>query len=68
MPAGRLRAIIVKLELQGTNDTAIVAVTELRKALVDYRKSNRNFGIGILIGIFILLAGVGGLVYWIFSK
>ena len=62
--AGRLRAIIIKLELIGNDVAAAKAAAELRQALEDYRRSDRIMGYWVL-GFF--FAGLAGLGYWLWG-
>lgn len=62
--AGRMRAIIIKLELLGNDAHAAKAAAELRKALEDYRRSDRIMGYWVLGIFFASLAGLG---YWIWG-
>ncbi len=59
--AGRLRAIIVKLELIGTDATASKAALELKKALDDYRRSDKIMTYWVVGFLFALVAGAA---YW----
>ena len=62
--AGRLRAIIIKLELLASEPAAKKAAAELRQALEDYRRSDRLMGYWVL-GL--LFAAVAGVAYWIWG-
>ena len=61
--AGRLRAIIIKLELLTNDSSAQKAAGELRQALEDYRRSDRIMGYWVIGIIFAVLAGVGYLMW-----
>lgn len=61
--AGRLRAIILKLELIGTDAAASKAAAELKKALADYRRSDKIMGYWVM-GILLALMAWGAYWWW----
>ena len=62
--AGRMRAIIIKLELIANDASAAKAAAELKQALEDYRRSDRIMGYWVLA---ILLAGLIAIAYWMWG-
>ena len=63
--AGRLRAIIIKLELLGGQDPAAQkAGQRLEKALNDYRRSDRIMGYWVIGFLLVVVAGFG---YWMWG-
>ena len=63
--AGRLRAIIIKLELISNDTAAEKAALELRQALEDYRRSDRIMGYWVMFILVLLLAALG---YWFWGS
>ncbi|KIG13111.1 hypothetical protein DB30_00576 [Enhygromyxa salina] len=62
--AGRMRAIIIKLELTGHDKSATMAAAQLKQALEDYRRSDRVTGYWVMALFFATLAAIG---YWIWG-